>query len=90
MKDCVRIKNIMFHDIWVVCSHVPYLNRTRPHFQSIDLSYFVFRLHTPHCDLPGNRDHNTDVQVIALFDVSYNWKTIFWIKHVNHVAITWK
>ena len=22
-------------------------------------------------------------KVIALFDVSYNWKTIFWIKHVN-------
>ena len=21
--------------------------------------------------------------VIALFDVLYNWKTIFWIKHVN-------
>ena len=22
-------------------------------------------------------------KVIALFDVLYNWKTIFWIKHVN-------
>ena len=22
-------------------------------------------------------------KVIVLFDVLYNWKTIFWIKHVN-------
>ena len=23
------------------------------------------------------------IKVIALFDVLYNWKTIYWMKHVN-------
>ena len=26
---------------------------------------------------------STPIKVIALCDVLYNWKTIFWIKHVN-------